>query len=410
MNTTKRLRFILLLVFTATFATFDAVAQIIDEKEVAPAAMDLFNRKFRKSTEPVWEMKGNDYAVNFVFKAKKVYAEFERTGKLTVQRTEMNLEELKPNIQQYLKKKQKSQVVRKAEYVQEFPTKKYYYVEMVPKRYKDDEDAVVTVLYFSSTGVFQSTGEEKGGDEDGAEAEEKLEVPANVLKEFSRKVKKANEVEWMDVDTAYRADFKSGSNTSYALFAYEGAWIKTTMKMKAKFKNLHPGIQRYFAENMDDYTFLYAEDVTEAPNEKYFNVVILDNTDNPAEGEEIQPTQLHFTKSGKHVATFYPDYTVERYQKKVDKKWQKIANDENVAAAGGAVSDKDIDRKDLPTRAQDFLNKNYDNEWRTRVCRAIEDDTHGILYYVVMKKQGQNLSEEHYFDLHGNLIEDEDEE
>jgi hypothetical protein len=406
MNTKKLLRFILMLVLTGTFTTFDVVAQIIDEKEVASAAMDLFNRRFRKSTEPVWEMKGNDYAVNFVFKGKKVYAEFERAGKLTVQRTEMTLEELKPNIQQYLKKKYKSQVMRKAEYVQEFPTKKYYYIEMVPKRFKDDHDAPVTVLYFNSTGQFQSTGENKVGDD--GDAREELEVPANVLKEFARKVKKANEVEWMDVDTAYRADFKSGNNTSYALFSYDGAWIKTSMKMKAKFKSLHPGIVRYFAENMDDYTFLYAEDVMEAPNEKYFNVVILDKTDDPPAGEEILPTNLHFTKSGKHVATFFPDYGVVRYQKKEDKKWQKTASDDKVAAAGGAVSEKDIARKDLPSKAQDYLNKNYDNEWRTRVCRAIEDDTHGILYYVVMKKQGQNLSEEHYFDIHGNLIQDEE--
>jgi hypothetical protein len=406
MNTKKLLRFTFMLVFTMTFTTFDVVAQIIDEKEVTPAVMDLFNRRFRKSTEPVWEMKGNDYAVNFIFKGTKVYAEFERAGKLTVQRTEMKLEELKPNMQEYLKKKHKSQVLRKAEYVQEFPTKKYYYVEMVSKRMQDDPEAPVTILFFNSTGQFQSTGDAKEGGK--SEAADKFEVPANVQKEFTRKVKKANEVEWMDVDTAYRADFKSGNNTAYALFSYDGAWIKTSIKMKAKFKNLHPGIQRYFAESMDDYTFLYAEDVMESPNEKYFNVVILDKTDDPPAGEEILPTQLHFTKSGKHVATFYPDYSVERYTKKDDKKWQKTASAEKVAATGGAVNEKNISRKELPSKAQDYLNKNYNHEWRTRVCQALEDDTHGIIYYVVMKKQGQNISEEHYFDIHGNLIQDEE--
>ncbi len=398
-------RAILLAIIILCFALPDMIAQIIDEKEVVPAVMDLFSRKFRKSTEPVWEMKGNDYGVTFLFKGKRVYAEFERSGKLTVQRTEMTQNELRPNTQDHLRKKYKAYVLKKAEYVQELPNKKYYYVEMVQKRHKDEEDAPLTILYYNSTGQFMSAGALKDSQEE-TEAETGPDVPPVVLKEFTRRVKKANETSWLDVDTAYRADFKTGNSDAYALFTKEGEWIKTSMKMKAKFKNLHPGIQRYFAENMEAFSFQYAEDVHEAPNEKYFNVVILDKTDDPLAGEELLPTQLHFTKSGKHVATFYPDYSVERYQKPTDKKWEKTASDNKVAAAGGEVSEKDISRKDLPTKAQAYLNKNYDNEWRTRVCRAIEDETHGILYYVVMKKQGQNLSYEHYFDLEGNLIEE----
>jgi hypothetical protein len=34
----------------------------------------------------------------------------------------------------------------------------------------------------------------------------------------------------------------------------------------------------------------------------------------------------------------------------------------------------------------------------------MDDEEYGMLYYVVMKKQGQDLSFEHYFDIHGNLV------
>lgn len=396
-------RTLALFLFAGFFFSASVSAQIIDEKEVASAVMDLFSRKFRKSTEPVWEMKKDGYGVNFLFKGKKVYAEFERGGRLVQQRTEMLLTELKPNIQQHLKRKYRSQVIRKAEYVQEFPTKKYYYIEVVPKKMAEDEDAPVTKLFYNSTGVFQSEGDpKKEGDE--AEPAEELEIPDAVTKEFTKKVKKANEVTWSDVDTAFRADFKSGANEAYAIITPEGVWQYTSVKMKAKFKNLHPGIQKYFADNIEGYTFLYAEDVNATPNEKYFNVFILDKSDEPPLGEDIQPTKLQFTKSGKHIATFFPDYSVDELEVKEDKKWNKAANEAKVDQAGGNLSEKDIPRKELPTKAQEFLNKNYNNEWKTKVCKAIDDEEFGILYYVVMKKQGFDLSEEHYFDIHGNLV------
>lgn len=405
MNPAKFLRFFLLMMFVGNLAAFESAAQIIDEKEVVPAVMDLFNRKFRKSTEPVWEMKGNDYAVNFLMKGKKTYAEFDRTGRLVLQRTEMLLEELRPNTQEHLRKKFKSQTIKKAEYVQEFPSKKYYYVEMVPKRMKDEEDAPVTKVYFNNTGQFDRVGDEK----EEAEAQKPdLEIPAAVMKEFNKRAKKSTDVDWMDVDTAYRASYKSGTNEVVMIIDYDGVWKITATRMKAKYKSLHPGIQRYISENIDGFTFQYAEDIL-TPTEKYFNVVILDKSDEPPAGGELLPTQLHFTKSGKHIATFFPDYDVDEVKVKTDKKWDKASTGDKLAAAGGDYTEIDIERKDLPSKAQEYLTKQYNHEWRTRVCRAIEDDVHGMLYYVVMKKQGADISHEHYFDLHGNLIEEAEE-
>ncbi len=391
---------LLLIVLFLPFATL--LAQNIDEKEVAPAVMDLFSRRFRKSTEPVWEMKGDGYAVSFLFKGKKTYAEFSRDGRQTIQRTDLFVTELKPNVQEYMKKKHRSKVMRKAEFVQEFPNKKYYYVEMVPKKLAEDEEAPVTKLYFNTTGQFQSEGDPKA--KEGEEAAPEVEVPQAVQKEFLKRVKKADDVVWSDVDTAYRADFKSGTNTAFAILTPEGQWKYTSIRMKTKFKNLHPGIQKYLTDNIDSYTFQYVDDVTAAPNEKYFNVYILDKSDQPAEGEEIMSTTLQFTKSGKHIATFFPDYSVDAIEHKGDKKWDKAASEQKVDAAGGGLSERDIPRKELPSKAQDFLNKKYNHEWRTPTCKAINDDEYGILYYVVMKKQGFDLVEEHYFDIHGNLV------
>ncbi len=407
MNTSLFIRLILLILLALPLPLLEVSAQIIDEKEVVPAVMDIYNRRFRKATEPVWEMKGNDYGVSFLFKGKRNYAEIDRSGKLTMQRTEVLLTELRPNTQAHLKKKYRSQVMRKAEYVQELPNKKYYYVEMVPRRQKDDEDATVTKVYFSSTGLFQSEGEPLA--DSAEEVKDKLNIPPAVMKEFNKRVKKSSSVDWMNVDTAFRADYKSGNNDAFTIISYDGTWLLTSVKLKAKFKSLHPGIQRYFNENMGPFSFQYAEDVSIPPNEKYFNVVILDKSDEPPIGGELLPTQLHFAKSGKYIATIYPDYDVDPIKESEDKKWDKTASDSKVADASAGMGEKNINRKDLPSKAQQYLLQNYNHEWRTPICRAIEDEHYGILYYVVMKKQGVDLQYEHYFDLNGNLLEDEKE-
>jgi hypothetical protein len=407
MDSIRFLRYFLLMLWVFPLFGIEASAQIIDDKEVVPVVTERFNRSFRKSNDVVWEMKGNNYGVTFIFKGKPNYAEFDRTGRLTMQRTEVLLGELRPNTQDHLKRKYRSQVLRKAEFVQEHPNKKYYYVEMVPRRQKDDPDALVTKVYFSSTGMFQHEGEATtdGGN---AQVEEKLDIPAAVLKEFNRRLKKPADANWMFVDTAYRVDYKMGNNDAYALFKPDGPWILTSVKMKAKFKNLHPGVQRWFAENMDAFTFQYAEDVSIAPNEKYFNIVVLDKNDDVPIGGQLMPTHLHFTKSGKHIGTFYPDYDVDELVVKEDKKWKKTASDAAVSgAAGNITGEREINRRELPSKAQEFLTKKYDHEWRTTTCTAMDDEEYGMLYYVVMKKQGQDLTFEHYFDIHGNLVGDE---
>lgn len=404
MNAKLLSRLLLLMVMVFTIIPFDVAAQIIDEKEVVPDVLELFNRKFRRSTDQVWEMKGENYGVSFVFKNQNVYSEFSRDGRMLTQRTEVTLNQLRPNTQDYMRKKHRGLELKKAEYVQEHPNKKYYYIEMIPKRYRGPEEAPVTILYFSTTGQFQSMGDATVGDEE----EDALKVPDDVQKEFNRRVRRANQIVWEDVDTAYRADFKSGNNDGYALVDYEGNWLLTSVKLKTKFRNLHPGIQRYFEEFMDDFNFLYAEDVSAPPREKYFNVAIIDKTDRPSEDEDYKTTYLHFTKAGKHIGTIYPVYGVDPLEIQKDKKWDRTANQETLETVGEEFGEKEVNRRDLPTKAQEFLNQNYDHEWRTRTCRAMEDETHGIIYYVVMRKQGQNIQEEHYFDIHGNLIYDEE--
>lgn len=405
MNAKLLSRLLLLMVMAFTIVPFEIAAQIIDEKEVAPDVLELFNRRFRRSTDQVWEMKGENYGVSFVFKNQNVYSEFSRDGRILVQRTEVTLNQLRPNTQDYLRKKHRGLELKKAEYVQEHPNKKYYYVEMTPKRHREPENAPVTRLYFSTTGQFQSMGDASGGDEEEADV---LQIPDDVLRDFNRRVRRANQVVWEDVDTAYRANFKTGNNDAYALFDYDGPWIMTSIRLKTRFRNLHPGIQRYFEENMDDYTFLYAEDVEERPREKYFNVAIIDKTDDPPAGEELKTTYLHFSKSGNHLGTFFPVYGVDPIKVEKDKRWERTASGETLESVGQEFGEKEVNRRDLPTKAQEFLNQNYDHEWRTRTCRAMEDETHGIIYYVVMRKQGQNIQEEHYFDIHGNLIYEED--
>lgn len=391
------------------FGTFspEIIAQIIDEKEVPLEIVNLFNRRFRRATDPVWEMKGENYAVNFVFRDKRVYAEFLREGRIALQRTELTEDDLRPNTQQYLRSNYRRYNVVKAEYIEEHPRTNYYYVEVVPRRHRGapDEEPPVTQLYFAQNGVFQNAVEP--GSEDDDESEQ-IVVPPDVLREFNRRVRRANNVEWTELDTAYRADFVARSNEGYIIISPEGDWQLINIRLDIRFRNLHAGIRRWFDENISSFRFKYVEEINEAPRNRYYNVVILDRDDEPLPGEDIEPTHIHFTRTGRHIATFYPDYDVIRHEEEEDRRWARTVTDETLEELGSGFGEKDISRRGLPSKAQEFLINTYDHEWRTDICRAIEDEEYGTIYYVQMRRQGRSTFEEHYFDLHGNLIEDWD--
>jgi len=404
MNISGIVRVSLLFLLVSLFPAGDMAAQIIDEKEVHPSVMDGYTRRFRRATEPVWEIKGANYVVTFKFRGKENYAEFEIGGKMIVQRTQVDFEELRPNTQSHLKKKYRGQVMRKGEFIQEMPNKRYYQVEMVPRRLRDDPNAPVTTVRFSNTGQFMSEGTGAVADEAEA-AEEKIEIPSAITRDFNRKARNAADVVWSDVDTAYRADFKTGGNDAFILYTHEGVWLYTSIRMNTRFRGLHQGIQRWFAENIEDFTYLYVEDVSEAPRDRFFIVVILDKADDPPAGSELLPTRILFTRAGRHVATYYPDYDIEELTERGESRsWARLADRD----PGGDGIGESVNPRELPTKAQTFLNGRYDHEWRYEVCRVIPDDTHGMLYQVVMRLQGRNVRHEHYFDIHGNLLQTDD--
>jgi hypothetical protein len=408
MNISTLIRILLAVLVLFPFAGQELTAQVIDEKEVQQAVMDGYNRRFRRATEPVWEIKGTNYLVSFNYRGKENIAEFDPSGKMIIQRTGVEQEELRPNTQKHLRKNFRGQVMRKGEYIQEMPNKRYYQLEMVPRRLRDDPEAPVTLVRYTNTGQFMSESTAGAEGEEGEEEEDKIELPQSLTRDFNRKARNAMDVVWTDVDTALRADYTIRGNEAHILYTHEGEWIKTTVKLKTKYRGLHQGIQRWFDENIDAFDYLYAEDVSEAPRNRFYVISIIEKADKELAGDQdLLPTRIYFTRAGRHVATFYPDYELQERlkQEEESRRWQKLTTEEQLEA--GATGEN-ISHRELPTKAQTFLSSKYDHEWRFEVCRAIPDNTHGMLYQVVMRLQGRDDRYEHYFDIHGNLIEDED--
>ncbi len=403
---TIRALLVFLLVFP--FTVIELAAQIIDENEVIPAVMDMYNRRFRRATDPVWEIQGNNYRVTFQFRNQENYAVFQPDGRMKIQRTMMTLEELRPNTQQYLRRNYRGQVVRKASFVQEFPRNRYYEVELVPRRQQNDPDPPVTMVRFANNGNFLSEGSGEDKEEDD---EDKIDLPPQLLRDFNRKARNAMDVVWTDVDTALRADYTIRGEEAYILYTHEGEWLFTSVRLNTRYRNLHQGIQRWFNENIDDFDFVHAEDVQEPPRERYLVISIIEKADKELAGDqELLPTRIYFTRAGRHVATVYPEYDIveQERREREDRRWQRATSDD--ALADGDGIGESISIRELPTRAQQFLNSRYDHEWRTEVCRIIPDETHRMLYQVVMRQQGREIQHEHFFDINGNLIEEEDDD
>lgn len=395
------------IILFAFFWTSEALfAQSLDEKEVPTAVTELFKRKFRTATDVSWEMKGDNYAVNFIEKKKKVYAEFLAEGKLHFTQTTLKKEDLKANITDYIKKNFRGYEYKAVYFEQDAKRKKTFRIELIPRRWNDEyTDPPVTTVIFNATGRLENVIE-PNLDEDGDDSDkvEEMDIPEDIRKIFIKRHKRVSDVQWNDVDTAYYITFTQGEKKGYAIINKEGVWRKTTVDYAEKFSELHPGIQKYFDEQVFvDFKFDHATETLEPPKEKYFSVFVYEESEDVDSKDELELTEYQFSKSGKHVATFYPDYSVKHYTTEENKNWDKTVDETEQDDLGSGYGEQDIKRKDLPTAAQEFLNETFDHQWKTEICRAIEDED-GSYYWVVMKKQGREEQHEFFFDIYGNKI------
>lgn len=416
MKTQSILSFALLVIFISV-ATIAGYAQNLDEKEVLPAVVDRFKKTYRKHSNASWELKGDNYAVTFIFKDKPVYAELTaEEPRVIFEKTTLEKDDLRPNMTKMIKKEYRKLEYHAIYYIEEYPRNKYFRIEMIPKRWNnEDGEPPVTVVMFASTGRFLSAIKPESEEENEMVSEDHdylnmSDVPEEIQKAFNKKVRRALDVKWYDVDTAYMATYVYRDNKAYSIFSYDGDWMYTSTYLDTKFKKLHPGILRWFDENVTrKFDYSHTEDIERAsPREKYYSVFLYFESEDVDSKDELEVTEIQFAKSGKHIATIEPEYEVERYVREESKKWKQKTSEDNLEEIGEEYGEAEISRKSLPTKAEAFLSNRYDHEWRTRECRAIENEQHGTVYYVVMKKQGSPERYEHFFDLFGNLLSEKD--
>jgi hypothetical protein len=73
------------------------------------------------------------------------------------------------------------------------------------------------------------------------------------------------------------------------------------------------------------------------------------------------------------------------------------------------VYGEDVKPKDLPSKIQDYMKKNFSIEYKYKTCKVMKNEEFGEHYYIVMKKQGAKAEFIHYFDIKGNLLKTEEE-
>lgn len=224
------------------------------------------------------------------------------------------------------------------------------------------------------------------------------QVPEPIKKVFRKKNPTAQEVAWQKKDTNYIVNFTTNKlkNTNH----YSPSAVLIEQHNEITYDKLSPQIQNYCRDKYPDYKFKTAETVVKG-KEKYTAVFLYKKASR--KGEEYI-TEVQFSPSGKFLAAFEADIPDEVKKEKNDNKFEKKTTQDTDEMAETEFQEQTVSRKELPKPIQDYLSANYDYDWNTKVCQLKHDPELGTVYYIVMKKEGNKDTWEHYFEVSGKLI------
>jgi len=228
-------------------------------------------------------------------------------------------------------------------------------------------------------------------------------VPENVQRTFKKKAARATDVKWFQEGKEFTAKYSMNNLPAEISIGTDGTI--NMMKSAVEYKKLPTSIQKDLSENHKDKRFSEANLIVMGKKEKYYSIILHKKQ---GRKEPVLVYEAQYTMQGKLITVFEPvvkeevEKTAEptKFDKNVDKDIDKIKE---------KVANEKVNRKDLPSRIEEYLSANFDYEYKAKIIETRTNDKYGQYYYIVMKKQGEKKKFIHYFDLEGNLLESSEE-
>ena len=230
------------------------------------------------------------------------------------------------------------------------------------------------------------------------------DVPENVKRSFERRNKRATQIKWFKVDKKnYLVKFSGRNGKTTVHIDKEGVIDKTVSESSED--DLPSRAHEYLKENHRRKKIHEVNYVERGRKDRYYSVILHER-----QGRKKPPKvyEVQFDKSGRYITTFLPeledDNTLSsvqgktKFMEEVDEELDDLSEEEDVIQ---------VDIKEIPTPAAEYLDKRFDYEYSAETCKIIKTKEYGQVYYIVMKKQGDKTRHVHYFDLKGKLLKKE---
>ena len=231
------------------------------------------------------------------------------------------------------------------------------------------------------------------------------EIPSLVQRRFKQKFRKAEKIKWFanEKEQLYTAKYLINGVASTATINMSGTVIKSTKVIELK--ELNNKIAADLKKNHRDLKAQSALLIEEGRKNKYYSIVL-----HKSRGRKKEPLvyEIQYDFQGKYLTMYEPEEEDIVEEEKTDKYDQQLQ--EEMDDLSSVEYNVDIKKSDLPSKAVNYLKKHFDRDYGYSTIRLNNDDDLGPHYYVEMRKIGQGITYQFWFNIKGKLIKKDTEE
>lgn len=419
-------------VLTVFCFNLDTYAQKIKPDQVPQEVKTTFYSEFPNAKIKDWQMKGDNFQVNYRDDGTSQSTLISKTGSLIETRTPIDKQEIPGFIADYVGVEYVGYEILLSELVQKPKMKDTYEVKVKKSGVGTGAESQ---LVFANDGKLLSRNDPQGfvastppvdkvaekkenpketnnnsktkekaaknpnSKEDNKEKNKSKKgqypdniisensVPPIVKKNFVKKFPKATEVKWFNRkgDTIYtiKCIFKEQENE--IAFNSDGKWL--TQKIKQDEKTIFPAVAKYLDKTYRKYQFVSSyKTVSFNKNEGGFDVKIIELKNKKSKLE----TTILFDKMGKLVKTIDPEYEYEQDVQKETSADRKLEEEYNKSATNLEDDNTNgikVVEKELPSPLTSYISANYPGmKIKSSFLRDI--DELGSCYEVSVAREG----------------------
>jgi len=224
-------------------------------------------------------------------------------------------------------------------------------------------------------------------------------LPAIVSQRFNQKFRRANDVKWFEKDHSYTAKFNYSGIKTEASFDNNGK-LTETRKM-IELKELNNKIATHLRDNYKDLDPESATLIEQGRRTKYYSIVL-----HKSQGRKKAPLvyEIQYSFQGKFLTIYEPEIEEEVEEEKVDKFDQQL--EEDMDDFDDIEYNVDVKKSDLPSKAGNLLKKRFEADYRYSTIRLNKNKKYGPHYFVEMKKLGEGVKYQFWFDINGELLKE----